>query len=65
MSFLQDLFGDHQQQQGYQDFVNRYEQGPPQEGYTNQEVADRLGCGLRSVERKLGRIRKAWEREVA
>jgi DNA-directed RNA polymerase specialized sigma24 family protein len=30
------------------------------EGYTNDEIAERLGCGLRSVERKLERIRKRW-----
>ena len=33
------------------------------EGYTNEEVAARLGCSLRSVERKLGLIRRIWERE--
>jgi RNA polymerase sigma factor (sigma-70 family) len=31
------------------------------EGYTNHEIADRLGCTERSVERKLGRIRSLWE----
>src|SRR4051812_4250847 len=30
------------------------------EGYGNDEIAQRLGCGLRSVERKLERIRKRW-----
>ena len=30
------------------------------EGYTNNEVAERLGCGLRSVVRKLDLIRKTW-----
>ena len=30
------------------------------EGYSNDEIAERLGCGLRSVERKLARIRKRW-----
>jgi DNA-directed RNA polymerase specialized sigma24 family protein len=34
------------------------------EGYTNEEIAHNLGCGLRSVERKLGRIRTLWAREV-
>ena len=33
------------------------------EGCTNAEVAARLGCSLRSVERKLGLIRRIWERE--
>jgi DNA-directed RNA polymerase specialized sigma24 family protein len=30
------------------------------EGLTNDEIAERLGCGLRSVVRKLALIRKAW-----
>jgi DNA-directed RNA polymerase specialized sigma24 family protein len=33
------------------------------EGYTNAEIAEKLGCGLRSVERKLGLIRSTWEKE--
>jgi DNA-directed RNA polymerase specialized sigma24 family protein len=33
------------------------------EGYTNQEIADRLDCVVTTVERKLQRIRKLWERE--
>jgi hypothetical protein len=39
MSFLQDILGG--QQQDYQDFVNRYDQGHPSEGYSDQEVLDR------------------------
>ena len=35
------------------------------EGYTNDEAAARLGCGLRSVERKLRLIRKIWAKELA
>ena len=35
------------------------------EGHTNEEVADRLGCGLRTVVRKLELIRKAWSAKVA
>lgn len=31
------------------------------EGYTNQEIADHLGCSLRTVERRLDMIRKAWD----
>src|SRR5262249_46343500 len=27
------------------------------EGYTNAEIAERLNCGLRTIERKLSRIR--------
>jgi DNA-directed RNA polymerase specialized sigma24 family protein len=34
------------------------------EGYTDLEIAARLGCVTRTVERKLGRIRKMWEREI-
>jgi DNA-directed RNA polymerase specialized sigma24 family protein len=33
-------------------------------GYTDPEVAQRLGCGLRTVERKLQRIRLIWSKEV-
>lgn len=34
------------------------------EGYTNVEVAARLDCGVRSVDRKLALIRKAWRLEL-
>jgi DNA-directed RNA polymerase specialized sigma24 family protein len=34
------------------------------EGYTNEEIADKLGCAPRTVERKLGVIRASWEREL-
>ena len=30
------------------------------EGYTSEEIAGRLGCTLRTVERRLGLIRKLW-----
>jgi len=33
------------------------------EGYANEEIAERLGCSLRTVERRLHLIRKKWERE--
>jgi DNA-directed RNA polymerase specialized sigma24 family protein len=33
------------------------------EGLSNEEIAARMGAGLRSVERKLGLIRAAWENE--
>ena len=33
------------------------------EGYTNEEIAARLGCALTTVERRLRRIRKSWEDE--
>lgn len=34
------------------------------EGYTNKELAERLGISLRSVERKLQIIRQTWEQEL-
>jgi DNA-directed RNA polymerase specialized sigma24 family protein len=33
------------------------------EGYSNEEIAAQLGCGLRTVERRLGLIRTTWEQE--
>jgi len=30
------------------------------EGYTNREIADRLDCTERSIERRLERIRSKW-----
>jgi DNA-directed RNA polymerase specialized sigma24 family protein len=35
------------------------------EGYTNEEIAGRLGCALVTVERRLRLIRAAWERAAA
>jgi DNA-directed RNA polymerase specialized sigma24 family protein len=35
------------------------------EGYTNKEIKAKLGRSLATVERKLGFIRDAWEREIA
>jgi RNA polymerase sigma factor (sigma-70 family) len=35
------------------------------EGYTVEEVAERLGCAPRSVKRKLALIRTIWEKELA
>jgi DNA-directed RNA polymerase specialized sigma24 family protein len=34
------------------------------EGYSDPEIAQRLGCGLRTVGRKLELIRRAWLHEV-
>jgi DNA-directed RNA polymerase specialized sigma24 family protein len=31
------------------------------EGYSNEEVAERLGCSVATVERKLKRIRRLWK----
>jgi RNA polymerase sigma factor (sigma-70 family) len=33
------------------------------EGYTNEEIAEKLGCVPRTVERKLQAIRAIWEKE--
>jgi len=35
------------------------------EGYGNEEIAAQLGCGLRTVERRLRLIRSIWEQEAA
>jgi hypothetical protein len=35
------------------------------EGYTNEEVADRLGRSLRSIARKVNLIRRIWIGEEA
>ncbi len=35
------------------------------EGYQNEDIARRMNCSLRSIERKLGLIRKTWQREGA
>jgi DNA-directed RNA polymerase specialized sigma24 family protein len=34
------------------------------EGYTDDEIAVRLGCVTRTVERKLARIRRMWAKEM-
>ena len=41
MGILDDLLGGGARQRDYQDFVNRYEQGQPSEGYSDQEVVER------------------------
>ena len=42
MGFLENILGGGQNsEQDYRGFVNRYEQGAPHEGYSDQEVADR------------------------
>ena len=38
---MEQLLGSGPQRQDYQDFANRYDQGPPHEGYSDQEVLDR------------------------
>ena len=41
MGILDELLGGGQRQKEYRDFVNRYEQGHPSEGYYDQEVLKR------------------------
>src|SRR5262245_31720953 len=43
MGILDDLLGNEQLQKQYKDFVKRYEQGAPSEGYSDQEVLERYG----------------------
>ena len=35
------------------------------DGYTNDEIAERVGCARRTVARRLEFIRRAWEAEGA
>ena len=37
------LMGNNQTREGFQDFLNRFEDGPPSEGYGDREVLDRYG----------------------
>ena len=34
------------------------------EGFSNQEIAQRLDCALRTVERRLKLIRDEWKEEI-
>ena len=43
MGILDDLLGNEQLQKQYKDFVKRYEQGNPSEGYSDKEVLERYG----------------------
>ena len=43
MGILDELLGNEQLQKQYKDFVKRYEQGDPSEGYSDQEVLKRYG----------------------
>lgn len=53
MGFLDDLLGGGQQQKANElrDFVSRYEQGSPGEGYSDEEVLDRYGAVVHEVPR--------------
>jgi hypothetical protein len=43
MGILDELLGGGQRQKEYKDFVDRYEQGDPSEGYSDEEVLKRYG----------------------
>ena len=43
MGILDELLGGGQRQKEYSDFVDRYEQGDPSQGYSDQEVLKRYG----------------------
>ena len=43
MNLLEMLMGSSQAREGFKDFLNRFEDGPPSEGYEDQEVLDRYG----------------------
>jgi hypothetical protein len=43
MGILDQLLAGGQRQNEYRDFVNRYEQGAPSDGYSDQEVLKRYG----------------------
>ena len=43
MGILDELLGGGQRQKEYRDFIDRYEQGDPSEGYSDQEVLKRYG----------------------
>ena len=45
------------------DEVNQAIQAQRNEGYTNGEIAAKLGCTERTVERKLALIREIWVAE--
>jgi len=43
MDLLEMLLGSSQAQEGFKDFLNRFEEGDPSEGYDDQEVLNRYG----------------------
>ena len=43
MNLLEMLMGSGQAKEGFKDFLNRFEEGPPWEGYGDQEVLERYG----------------------
>ena len=57
MGLLDELLGGGQLQKEYKDFVDRYEQGDPSDGYSDQEVLKRYGEVAHAVPRAM---RKIW-----
>jgi hypothetical protein len=43
MDLLEMLMGNSETRTGFEDFLKRFEEGPPSEGYADQEVLDRYG----------------------
>jgi hypothetical protein len=43
MGLLDMLLGNNEAKAGFEDFLNRFQEGPPPEGYEDQEVLDRYG----------------------
>src|SRR4030065_2408070 len=43
MNLLEMLMGNSQTKEGFEDFLKRFEDGPPSEGYDDREVLDRYG----------------------
>jgi hypothetical protein len=43
MDLLEMLMGNSQTREGFKDFLGRFEEGPPSEGYDDREVLDRYG----------------------
>jgi len=41
MNLLEMLMGSSQTREGFKDFLSRFEDGPPSEGYSDREVLDR------------------------
>jgi hypothetical protein len=49
MDLFEVLMGSGENREEHQEYVNRYEQGPPEEGYSDQEVLDRYGSVAHKV----------------
>jgi hypothetical protein len=74
MGFLDGLLDDATSRRDFEDFVGRYDDGPPSEGYTDREVLDRYGRVAHEVSPEayetaahdaLERIPEADRRELA